>query len=125
MIWAFQLFILKSGFSSKPLLPKTDQGPGPKGVVLGRNDSPPNVEAPLIVHVKVVKCPGVLFGGLPRRRKRGMSVSQKIIDHLANEATRTRVKDVRIGLGYTAVMLENGQTGVAFTFQEKRGITIQ
>ena len=50
-----------------------------------------------------------------------MAVSKKIIDHLANEATRIRVKDVRIGLGYTAVMLENGQTGVAFTFQEKRG----
>jgi len=50
-----------------------------------------------------------------------MSVSKRIIAHLEHEATLVRVKDVRIGLGYTAVMLEKGRTGIAFTFQEKMG----
>lgn len=50
-----------------------------------------------------------------------MTVQKRIIEHLANEATRVRVKDVRIGLGYTAVMLEEGRTGVAFTFREELG----
>ena len=37
-----------------------------------------------------------------------------------------QVRDVRIGLGYTAVLLDNGQAGVAFTFKEsmKKGCTI-
>jgi len=48
-----------------------------------------------------------------------MSVRERIKDHLMAEATDVRVKDVRIGLGYTAVMLENGRTGVSFTFQER------
>lgn len=48
-----------------------------------------------------------------------MTVQERIIDHLADEATHISVKDVRIGLGYTAVMLEEGRTGVAFTFREK------
>ncbi len=41
-------------------------------------------------------------------------------------AKGVRVKDVRIGLGYTAVLLDNGQAGVALTFQQgvKRGCTV-
>ena len=36
------------------------------------------------------------------------------------------IKDVRIGLGYTAVMLENEQAGVALTFHEStsKGCTV-
>jgi len=41
-------------------------------------------------------------------------------------ASTVQVKDVRIGLGYTAVLLDNYQAGVAFTFREsmKRGCTV-
>lgn len=44
-----------------------------------------------------------------------MSIQQRIKDHLLGPASENRIADVRIGLGYTAVMLENGQTGVACT----------
>ncbi|NIR12856.1 MAG: DUF4213 domain-containing protein, partial [Desulfobacterales bacterium] len=30
-----------------------------------------------------------------------------------------KVRDVRIGLGYTAVLLEDGQAGVALTFHQR------
>ncbi|MBW1919567.1 MAG: DUF364 domain-containing protein [Deltaproteobacteria bacterium] len=55
-----------------------------------------------------------------------MSISEKIKNHLMPQASSLKVKDVRIGLGYTAVMLANGQTGVAFTFHDgmKKGCTI-
>jgi len=41
-------------------------------------------------------------------------------------ARTVKVKDVRIGLAYTAVLLDNHQAGVAFTFREsmKRGCTV-
>ncbi|MBS3732524.1 MAG: DUF364 domain-containing protein [Desulfobacterales bacterium] len=44
-----------------------------------------------------------------------MSIQQRIQDHLTASASENRIADVRIGLGYTAVMLENAQTGVACT----------
>lgn len=47
-----------------------------------------------------------------------MTVNQKIKDHLMEQGRHVRVREVRIGLVYTAVMLENEQTGVAFTFRE-------
>ena len=47
-----------------------------------------------------------------------MLISQRIKNHLLCEAAGVRVKDVRIGLRYTAVSLEGGRTGVAFTFSE-------
>jgi hypothetical protein len=55
-----------------------------------------------------------------------MRICEKIKAQLMAPAERVAVKKVRIGLGYTAVMLENGQTGVAFTFREsmKRGCTV-
>ena len=55
-----------------------------------------------------------------------MSVSEKIKDQLMSRAKGVKVRDVRIGLGYTAVLLENGQAGLAFTFNEsmKKGCTI-
>jgi uncharacterized protein (DUF4213/DUF364 family) len=47
-----------------------------------------------------------------------MTVNQKIKEHLMEKGRRVDVTEVRIGLGYTAVMLEGGQTGLAFTFKE-------
>ncbi|MFP3980395.1 MAG: Rossmann-like domain-containing protein [Desulfobacterales bacterium] len=44
-----------------------------------------------------------------------MTIQQRIKDHLLGPASEKQIADVRIGLGYTAVMLENGQTGVACT----------
>ncbi|MBN1321271.1 MAG: DUF364 domain-containing protein [Thermoleophilia bacterium] len=45
-----------------------------------------------------------------------------IIDDLRNALLASykeqRIADVRIGLGYTGVMLENGDVGVAYTFRE-------
>jgi len=55
-----------------------------------------------------------------------MSIHRRIRDHLLPMAEKMMVRDVRIGLGYTAVQLENGQTGVALTFREdlKRGCNV-
>ena len=51
-------------------------------------------------------------------RQSTMLISRRIQDYLKARAAEVRVKDVRIGLRYTAVSLEGGQTGVAFTFTE-------
>lgn len=45
-------------------------------------------------------------------------IAERIRRLLQSEAAATRVADVRIGLGYTAVLLETGQAGVAYTFRE-------
>jgi uncharacterized protein (DUF4213/DUF364 family) len=55
-----------------------------------------------------------------------MTIAQKIKESLMPEASKTKIKDVRIGLTYTAVLLENDQAGVALTFHEemRRGCDI-
>jgi uncharacterized protein (DUF4213/DUF364 family) len=55
-----------------------------------------------------------------------MRICERIKAHLMAQAEGMVVKEVRIGLGYTAVMLAGGQAGVAFTFREsmKRGCTV-
>ncbi|MEJ2725338.1 MAG: DUF364 domain-containing protein [Deltaproteobacteria bacterium] len=55
-----------------------------------------------------------------------MGICEKIKEHLTGRAEGAAVKEVRIGLGYTAVMLKSGQTGVAFTFSEsmQKGCTV-
>lgn len=45
-----------------------------------------------------------------------MNIRDKIKHHLSKSADNHRVKEIRIGLGYTAVMLDNGQVGLAYTF---------
>jgi uncharacterized protein (DUF4213/DUF364 family) len=45
-----------------------------------------------------------------------MSVRQKLKEISLLSARDLTVNDVRIGLGYTAVQLDNGQVGVAYTF---------
>jgi uncharacterized protein (DUF4213/DUF364 family) len=44
-------------------------------------------------------------------------ISERIQDHLKDRAG-IKVKEVRVGLRYTAVLLENGRAGVAFTFSD-------
>ena len=44
-----------------------------------------------------------------------MTIQKKIKDRLTETAANHRVKDVRIGLGYTAVVLDNGTAGMAYT----------
>ena len=46
--------------------------------------------------------------------------------HVAERAAAARVADVRLGLGYTAVSLDDESTGVAFTFREafNQGCTV-
>ncbi len=55
-----------------------------------------------------------------------MPIHQKIKEQLMPRARGIEVRDVRIGLGYTAVLLENGQAGVALTFHENitKGCTV-
>lgn len=44
-----------------------------------------------------------------------MTINQRIYQYAAGTAATHQIKDVRIGLGYTAVMIENGRTGLAAT----------
>ncbi|MFH0788626.1 MAG: DUF364 domain-containing protein [Pseudomonadota bacterium] len=46
------------------------------------------------------------------------NIQEKIIQVLRERDKEERVKDVRLGLGYTAVQLESGHTGLAFTFRQ-------
>ena len=48
-----------------------------------------------------------------------MTIRQKIKEAALALAGDMAVRDVRIGLGYTAVLLENGQLGVAYTFHRE------
>jgi len=47
-----------------------------------------------------------------------MPVAEMIKEHLMPQAEGMKVMDVRVGLICTAVQLENGRTGLAFTFHE-------
>ncbi|MGB9498351.1 MAG: Rossmann-like domain-containing protein [Dissulfuribacterales bacterium] len=44
-----------------------------------------------------------------------MDIRKKIRTHVSKPAKQHRIKAIRIGLGYTAVMLDNGQVGLAYT----------
>jgi uncharacterized protein (DUF4213/DUF364 family) len=54
-----------------------------------------------------------------REGTKGSGVAARIVSHLLDPARETRVAEVRIGLGYTAVMLADGRTGLAFTFRHQ------
>ena len=47
-----------------------------------------------------------------------MLLKDKIKEAALPLAKEIKVSDVRIGLGYTAVLLENGNAGVAYTFRD-------
>jgi uncharacterized protein (DUF4213/DUF364 family) len=46
-------------------------------------------------------------------------LADEIVDYGIKAAQQHRIADVRIGLGYTAVCLENGRCGLAFTLHEQ------
>ncbi len=48
-------------------------------------------------------------------------IADELIDCALNMAQSIKVKDVRAGLGYTCVMLEDGSCGLAYTFRNKLG----
>lgn len=48
-----------------------------------------------------------------------MKICELIAETLRPQCQGVLVRDVRIGLGYTAVQLEDGRTGVAFTFGDR------
>lgn len=50
-----------------------------------------------------------------------MAVQKRLVDHLMPRAEHATVTDVRIGLGYTAVRLDSGHAGVAWTPRETAG----
>ena len=45
-------------------------------------------------------------------------IARNLIEQVKDEAKQRRVADVRIGLSYTAVILDNGAAGVALTFRD-------
>jgi uncharacterized protein len=47
------------------------------------------------------------------------SVATRIVQLALASTERIRVADVRIGLGYTAVMLADGRLGVAYTLRDE------
>lgn len=49
------------------------------------------------------------------------TVVQRIVAILGQRERAARVSEVRIGLGYTAVMLADSRTGVAYTFRDEAG----
>jgi uncharacterized protein (DUF4213/DUF364 family) len=55
----------------------------------------------------------------PPEMTRKAPVSHRLAAHLAGAAREATVADVRIGLGYTAVELTDGRTGVAYTFRDQ------
>ena len=47
-----------------------------------------------------------------------MGILNNIFKIASEEAGNTKVKDVRIGLGYTVVLLDNNQAGLAYTIRD-------
>lgn len=50
-----------------------------------------------------------------------LKMQQKLLDALVDRTVDCRVDDIRIGLGYTAVKLDNGQAGLAWTPRSQGG----
>jgi len=46
-------------------------------------------------------------------------ITDELLDSLAEKAQHRVVEDVRIGLGYTAVLLDDGACGLAYTFRDE------
>jgi uncharacterized protein (DUF4213/DUF364 family) len=49
-------------------------------------------------------------------------ITDELRTHVSSLAPEQRLADVRIGLGYTAVTLDDGSVGVAYTFRENAGM---
>lgn len=54
---------------------------------------------------------------MPERETAGLRVARRILATVGD--SDERVADVRIGLGYTSVLLEGGSLGVAYTFRDQ------
>ncbi len=48
-----------------------------------------------------------------------MSLISRIVDITASRCGNSAARDVRLGLGYSAVKLDDGRTGVAYTFRDR------
>lgn len=48
-------------------------------------------------------------------------IYNKLIEKVESVANGLKIKDLRIGLGYTAVLLDNGSCGTAYTFRNELG----
>jgi uncharacterized protein (DUF4213/DUF364 family) len=46
-------------------------------------------------------------------------ISEDLRAHLLHQFPERRIADIRMGLGYTAVLLEDGNMGVAYTFRQE------
>jgi uncharacterized protein (DUF4213/DUF364 family) len=46
-------------------------------------------------------------------------ITDELRERLAEKAQRRVIRDIRIGLGYTAVLLDDGACGLAYTFREE------
>jgi uncharacterized protein len=55
------------------------------------------------------------------KRRHAMTISRQLIERALEGAKGQYVEDVRIGLGYTAVLLDGGGCGVAYTFRNALG----
>lgn len=50
-----------------------------------------------------------------------MKIALHLKEELTPKAQKHNIKEVRIGLGYTAVQLDNGKVGLAYTFRDHAG----
>lgn len=48
-------------------------------------------------------------------------ITARLLEILEPAGVGVRIREVRIGLGYTAVQLDDGRTGLAYTFHEEAG----
>lgn len=55
------------------------------------------------------------------REAGNMMILDSLIDGIYKKAAVRKIEDVRIGLGYTAVLLDNGSCGLAYTFRNELG----
>ncbi len=51
------------------------------------------------------------------------NILRELVDSVEAEARSRTVADVRIGLGYTAVLLDSGSCGLAYSFRAEAGVT--
>ena len=50
-------------------------------------------------------------------------ITDELLNSLAEKAQHRLVEEVRIGLGYTAVLLDDGACGLAYTFRDEAVLT--
>ncbi len=48
-------------------------------------------------------------------------IVQRLIDGVRDKAAERKIEDLRVGIGYTAVLLDNGSCGLTFTFRNELG----